>query len=101
MVGKTFDDKLLIDDHQLFGIIQQPYQILNDVATVSSLMQSCKSFMFISVQTSELSQAIVTSVDFLQALPAVQNDRLAGEVLWRMITVLTIEEIPHYGHQFK
>ncbi len=100
MVGKTFDDKLLIDDHQLFGIIQQPYQILNDVATVSSLMQSCKCFIFISVQTSELSQAIATSVHFLQALPAVQNDRDL-QVLWRMITLLTIEEIPHYGDQFK
>ncbi len=100
MVGKTFDDKLLIDDHQLFGIIQQPYQILNDVATVSSLMQSCKCFIFNSAQTSELSQAIATSVDFLQALLAVQNDRDL-QVLWRMITVLTIEEIPHYGDQFK
>ncbi len=67
MVGKTLDNKLLIDDHQLFGIIQQPYQILNGVATVSSLMQSCKCFIFISVQRSELSQAIATSVDFLQA----------------------------------
>lgn len=100
MVGKTLDNKLLIDDHQLFGIIQQPYQILNDVATVSSLMQSCKCFIFISVQRSELSQAIATSVDFLQALPAVQNNRDL-QVLWRMITVLTIEEIPHYGDQFK
>ncbi len=100
MVGKTLDDNLLIDDHQLFGIIQQPYQILNDVATVSSLMQSCKCFIFISVQRSELSQAIATSVDFLQALPVVQNNRDL-QVFWRTITVLTIEEIPHYGDQFK
>lgn len=35
-----------------------------------------------------------------KSLPAVQNNRDL-QVLWRMITVLTIEEIPHYGDQFK
>lgn len=84
MVGKTFDDKLLIDDHQLFGIIQQPYQILNDVATVSSLMQSASaSFSFQSKHLSSVRLLLhlwISCRHYLQS-KMIETCRCSGEWL--------------------